>query len=503
MYTKTVETEIFVENRRKKLERLESMGIEAFPYEYDVSNSTDEIKRNYKYFEGKVVSIAGRIVNIREHGKVIFMDLRDFTGDIQLYCRMDNLKNKKAGKINQWELLKYLDPSDIIGVKGAVFKTKKGEISVNATEIILLSKSLYPIPYGKQKGDKRWYQVSDPEIKYRERYIYWNVYPEERKKIVIRANIIQKIREYMNSQGFLEVQTPTIEMIYGGAEARPFETEIWALGHKKAYLRISPELYLKRYIVSGFPKVYTICQNFRNEGIDKSHNPEFTMMEWYEAFTDYEFQMQRFENLVAFVVKEIHGTYEIEYQGTKLNFRPPWPRLRMVDAIKKFTGFDIEHASDEEIIDFIESQGINYEGEFNRGVATSIIFEELCEDKIIQPTFITDHPIEISPLTKVKRGNPSFVERFEPFVMGMEIGNAYSELTDPREQLLRFIEQRKLNEGAEVQHHPIDYDFIKALACGMPPTGGVGLGIDRLIMIITNSESIRDIIPFPMVKPKM
>ncbi len=491
-----------IKKRLDKLKLLESNGINPYPYKFNVKNNTLQIKQSYDKFENKKVSIYGRIISIREHGKVVFMDLRDYFGDIQLYIKKDELSKKKAGNITQWDLIKYFDIGDILGVKGNVVKTKRGEISIYVKDLSILSKSLYNIPFGKQKDEKKWFSVNDPEIKYRERYIFWNVYPEERKKIEMRSKILNEIRNYMDSLGFLEVQTPTIQMVYGGAEARPFKTKIWALDWKEAFLRISPELYLKRYIVAGFPKVYTICKNFRNEGIDKSHNPEFTMMEWYEAFTDYNDQMKLFENLVSRIVKKIKGSYEITYQGTTLNFKPPWKRATVYDIIKEITGFDVKKASDHEIKLFMKKNSINFEGKFSRGFAISLIFEELCEEKLIQPIFIIDHPKEISPLTKLNRKDFNLVERFEPYVFGMEIGNAYSELTDPREQIERFKEQRKIYKDAEVKNHPIDYDFIKALSCGMPPTGGVGLGIDRLIMILTDSPSIRDIIPFPLIKPK-
>jgi len=494
--------DLFSPDRKEKHVYLKELGIDLFPYEYDVKNQIVEIKERFDEFVSKAVSIAGRLLSIREHGRSIFCDLRDFTGDIQLYFRENDLKKITAGKTTLWKVLKLLDISDIIGVEGEVFKTQMGEISIWVKQFTLLAKNLHPIGFGKQKGEQSWYSVEDPEIKYRERYIYWSVYPREREKIVLRTKILNTIREFMSSREFLEVQTPSIEMIYGGAEARPFETKIWALGSQKAFLRISPELYLKRYIVAGFPKVYTICQNFRNEGIDKSHNPEFSMMEWYEAYTDYLYQMKQFEDLVSFVAKSIHGSTVLNYQGKKLDFSTPWKRIRMVDAIKEIAGMEVENASDSDIQSFLKEKGIELAGEYNRGVAISFIFDELCEEKLIQPTFVIDHPLEISPLTKRKRGNPQFVERFEPFVMGMEIGNAYSELTDAEDQLRRFEEQREIHKDSDVEHHPIDYDFIQALACGMPPTGGVGMGIDRIIMLLTDSPSIRDIIPFPMIKPK-
>ena len=317
----------------------------------------------------------------------------------------------------------------------------------------------------------------------------------------MRFHIISLIRRWMEQEGFLEVLTPTIEMVYGGAEARPFSTNIWSLNNQKAYLRISPELYLKRYIAAGFPKVFTICQNFRNEGIDKSHNPEFTMMEWYEAGTDYVRQMERFEQLTSFLAMELLGSTSIEFQGTQIELAAPWRRLCMTDAIKEYVGIDVLSMT----IDEIETYMADNQTEFNegqpKGLLIAHLFEELCEAKLIQPTFILDHPVEISPLTKSKRGKPGFVERFEPFINCMEVGNAYSELTDPVEQYERLAAQRDIKTGEDFENHPVDMDFIKAVGVGLPPTGGVGYGIDRIIMLLTNSSTIRDIIPFPMMKP--
>lgn len=445
---------IFNPDRSKTLKKLRSLGIEPYPYSYPVDTNIHDVLANFEHYKSKNVTLAGRILSIREHGKTVFMHIRDFTGDIQIYLRKDTLESVHKGKTNLWELIKYVDITDIIGVKGEIFQTKTGEITVWGKDFDLLSKALYPIPFGKQKGEKKWYAGSDPEIKYKERYTYWNIYPEERERIGKRTQIINMIREFMNSRGFLEVQTPTIEMVYGGAEARPFETRIWALDGAKAFLRISPELYLKRYIVGGFPKVYTICQNFRNEGIDHSHNPEFTMMEWYESYTDYEYQMKQFEELVSTIAKNICESTKIIYQGTEIDFSPPWNRISMLDAIKEIGGFDVEKASDAEIKDWYMVNEVEILEPYNRGLAIAEIFERLCQDKMVQPVFVIDHPQETSPLCKAKRGKLGLIERFEPIVCGMEIGNAYSELTDPVEQYENFEEQRKLREKEEVEHHP-------------------------------------------------
>ena len=488
---------IFNETRMNKRNILIEKGINPYPYSFEVTHEITSIDDTIK----EKVSIAGRIVAKRKHGGAIFLDLEDFTGKIQLYAKKDNLNE------NDFELLNMLDLGDLIGVKGNVFRTQKGELTVSIVEFTILSKTVVHVPIGKKTDEKEYYNPSDPEIKYRKRYIDWITNRESRNRIVMRSKIISSIRKIMDKRGFLEVDTPTIEMVYGGAEARPFEVYIWALGNQKAYLRISPELYLKRYLVGGFPKVYTICKNFRNEGIDRSHNPEFTMMEWYEAYTDYEYQMKQFETLVAEVALEVLGTTRIVYQGTTIDLTPPWKRLTVVEAIKEYCGIDIDKMSDEEIKEFCSENNIELPEKYSRGLAIMEIFETFVEDKLIQPVFIMDHPKEISPLTKVKRGNPAFVERFEPYIYGMEIGNAYSELTDPLEQFERFKEQQnnrqKTGTDGDIVHHPMDIDFIEALSCGMPPTGGVGLGIDRLIMLLSDAPSIRDVIPFPMIKPEV
>lgn len=491
------------EERFEKLKKIKEATIEPYPYSFKVTHFAQEIKENFEQLEGKIVTVSGRIISIREHGKTKFMDLRDFTGDIQLYLKRELLENIPKGKINGWELSQLLNTSDIIGVEGEVFKTQKGEISIRVHDIELLAKALTPIPFGKQKGEQSWYSVADPEIKYRYRYIYWNVYPKEREKIKEREEILFIIRRFMKERGFLEVSTPTLETLYGGAEARPFETKIWALDWEKLYLRISPELYLKRYLVGGFPKVYTICQNFRNEGIDKTHYPEFTMMEWYEAYTDYNYQMEQVEALISTIVKEVKGDIKLTYQGKEIDFTPPFQRMTMEEAITRFTPLNGENVTIEEMLSFLKENGIEWNGKKIKGLILGEIFDKFCQEKIWNPTFIIDHPIEISPLTKAHRSKVGKVERFELVIAGMEIGNAYSELNDPIAQYERFQSQRELYEDAEVKHHPVDMDFIHALSCGMPPCGGVGLGIDRLIMILTDSPSIRDVISFPLLKPKL
>lgn len=493
---------MFNQDLLEKRQKLIDMGVNPYPYSFKTTTTIQQIINNPPITnddkEGKSVSVTGRIVAQRKQGKVFFIDIEDLNAKIQLYFRKNEIGEEK------WKVLNLLDIGDIIGVNGRVFITKMGELTIWIDSFELLSKSLVRVPISKSTDEKTYYELSDPEIIYKERYTYWIVNKKAREIVLKRTKIISEIRKFMDNRGFLEVNTPNIEMVYGGAEARPFEITIHALNNQRAFLRISPELYLKRYIVGGFPKVYTICQNFRNEGIDRSHNPEFTMLEWYEAYTDYEDQMKQFEELVSTVAISVCGTTKITYQGQEINLTPPWKRLSMIEALKQISGIDIENMSDDEIKNCILQNNLELPKVYNRGIAMVLLYDKLCEDKIIQPTFITDHPVEISPLTKPKRGKPGFVERFEPIICGMELGNAYSELTDPVEQYERLKKQREFDENNPegIVHHPVDLDFIKAIASGMPPTGGVGLGIDRLIMLLTDSHSIRDIIPFPMTKPQ-
>lgn len=483
----------------KKREKLIQNGIISYPYSYEKTHNIIELIKNVDCLidSNKKVKVIGRIFSQRLQGKVSFLDVQDETGKIQIYLKKNDLSDFIWN-----ELVTELDLGDIIQIEGTLFRTRTQEITIHANVIELLSKPVVRLPVGKSTDEKKYYQPVDPDIIYREKYIDWITSFESRNRIFLRSKIISLIRQYMENEGFLEVQTPTIELVYGGAEARPFETSIWALSNQKAYLRISPELYLKRYIVGGFSKVFSICQNFRNEGIDKSHNPEFTMIEWYEAGTDYVFQMKRFEYLVSNLVYKLFGDYKIVYQSTLLDFSIPWKRITMISVINEKIGTDILKMNEDEVKNICINNGIEVPIKYTKGLLIALLFEKLCEEDLIQPTFVLDHPIEISPLTKTKRGSPGFVERFEPYVMNLEIGNAYSEMTDPVEQLDRFQQQHEVDMAEGYETHPVDMDFIKAIGCGMPPTGGVGLGIDRLIMLLTNAPSIRDVIPFPMMKPK-
>ena len=481
----------------RKREELRARGTDPYPYSFDRSHTLAEVRARQAELVDHEVSVAGRMTAFRGAGKLIFVDISDASGRIQVMFRKNEFD--EAG----WEGIKrLLDIGDIIGVKGTVFVTKMGELTVLPKEYRVLSKAVVRVPIQKTKEDKTWFQLSDPEIRYRERYLHWITDPAARDVMVLRARAISAVRRFLEGRGFLEVTTPTIEMLYGGAEARPFTTAIHALSDQPAFLRISPELPLKRFIAGGFEKVFTICQNFRNEGIDHSHNPEFTMLEWYEAYTDYAYQMDQFEALVSSVVQEVRGSMKITYQGTELDFTPPWPRLPILEGLRA-AGVDATGMDEAALRAEFAKRGLQPPMPFSWGHAVAELFKDLVETTLVRPTFVCDHPIEISPLTKVKRGDPRLVERFEPMVAGMEIGNAYSELTDPVEQTDRFARQRSLGLDREgIEHHPVDMDFLKALGCGMPPTGGVGLGIDRLVMILADVPSIRDVIAFPLMRPK-
>lgn len=389
----------FNEDLLEKRKELIEHGTNPYPYEFKVTHKMNEIREKQEELIEKEVAVAGRITALRKQGKkVYFADIEDFDGRMQLYFKKNNLSEE------QWQAIASLDVGDWAGINGKVFVTKAGELTVWAEGFTLLSKAVIRVPISKEKGDKKYYQLSDKETLYRQRYLHWITDKEARRVMVERAKIISAIRRFMESRDFLEVVTPTLELVYGGAAARPFETNVHALSNEKAYMRISPEIPLKKFIVGGFPKVYTICQNFRNEGIDKSHNPEFTMMEWYEAFTDYTYQMEQFETLVSTVVKEIKGDYKITFQGTELDFTTPWKRMTIIEAIKELGGVDVEKMSDEDLMKKAKEIDSEIPSTYTRGHFINFLFEELCEEKLIQPTFITDHPLAISPLTKKKEG---------------------------------------------------------------------------------------------------
>lgn len=483
-----------IAERRKKLDEIRAMGINPYPYSYDKKDDAVEILKKNKGLKAEThtkqkVSIAGRIILLRKMGKASFAHILDQSGKIQIYVKQD-----LVGEQN-YLLWKKLDLGDLVGVKGTVFATKTGEVTIQATEVTLLAKSLRPLP-------EKFHGLKDVEQRYRKRYVDLIVNPEVRETFIIRSKIIKAIREFLDSRGFLEVETPVLQPLYGGAAARPFITYHNTL-KQQLYLRISNELYLKRLNVGGFEKVYEIVHDFRNEGVDTTHNPEFTQVEWYENYEDYNHGMKMFENIVEFAAKKSIGTTKVEFNGHKIDLKAPWKRLRMVDACKEIAGFEIENKTREEIQKEMTKRKIPFKKNMSRGELIVEFFENTCEESLIQPTFIIDHPVESTPLCKPLRdGNHDFVERFEPYIAGMEIGNSYSELNDPILQR-KFLEeqQKKLSEGDD-EANPLDEDFLEAMEQGMPPMSGIGLGIDRIVMVITGNSSIRDIIFFPAMKPE-
>ncbi|MBU2638777.1 MAG: lysine--tRNA ligase [Nanoarchaeota archaeon] len=483
--------EQLINERKTKIKALKEKKIDAYPYSYDKKHAASELQAKFLGLKpeeksGKKAKTAGRIMGLRSMGAITFMHIQDNTGRIQLYFSSDELKKK-------YELLQYIDLGDYLGAEGEVFRTKRGELSIDVKKFELLSKALRPLP-------EKFHGLQDPEIRYRKRYLDLLSNPEVKKVFEARSKVIAAVREFLDKKSFVEVETPLLQPVYGGANARPFKTKInaWDMD---MYLSISPELYLKRLIGGGFEAVYTICKNFRNEGVDRTHNPEFTMMECYWAYKDYNDMMRLTEELYRHVCKRVLGKEQVEYCGVTLDFSKQWERISMVDAIKKHTNIDVKELSDEDIRKTMHDYKVKYEGEYNRGKAIEEIFDQLVSEKLTQPTFITDHPKESTPLCKAKRGDENHIERFEPFIMGWEIGNAYSELNDPVRQKELLEEQAELGRGGDEEAHPMDDDFITAMEHGMPPMGGLGLGIDRMVMLLTGAHSIRDVILFPIMRP--
>lgn len=475
--------------RRQKLKELQDQGKNPFLIEkFNPDHHTTDITDNYDEFEGKEVTVAGRVMSKRGHGKISFMDIQDMKGRIQILSKIDELGEEA------YKIISYLDMGDIIGVEGEVFKTQSGEISVKAKKLTLLSKSLQILP-------EKWHGLKDPDLRYRQRYVDLIVNPEVKETFLLRNKIIRKIREYLDNLGYLEVETPILGNIAGGANARPFLTHHNALNIDMS-LRIANELYLKRLIVGGFDKVYEMGKMFRNEGMDTRHNPEFTNIELYEAYADYNDMMEITENLVAYVAKEVLGTTKVEYQGKTIDFTPPWRRIKMQDAVKEHTGVDFDKINtDEEALEVAKEHKIEIKPGMTRGHVISEMFEEYCEQYMDQPTFIIGHPVEISPLAKRNPDDPRITNRFEAFANCWEIANAFSELNDPIDQRERFEEQLRQKEYGDDEAHPMDEDFLNAIEVGLPPTGGLGIGVDRLIILLTNQASIRDVIFFPTMKP--
>jgi lysyl-tRNA synthetase, class II len=481
-----------IEKKIEKVLALKKTGVNPYPYTYNPTHKTLEIKDNFeKYQDTDIVKIAGRIMLLRNMGKSTFLNLQDQSGDIQIY-----FGQKQLGEEN-YELFKKVDVGDIIGVEGTVFKTRTEEITVRAQKFTILTKAIRPLP-------EKFHGIVDKELRYKHRSLDMIMNKEVREVFAKRALAMKAMRDFMDKQNFLEIETPILDTKYGGGEAKPFMTKVNALDCD-VYLGVSPELFLKRLIVGGFDRVFNIGKSFRNEGIDRTHYPEFTEIECYMAYADYNDMMKITEDLYEYVFNTVNGSTKVEYDGKKLDFKAPWPRIKMTDFIKKDIGIEVEKSSKDEILKQMQQKNIVLEENLNFDKVSKdglimILFEEFCEKQIVQPTFVIDFPKESSPLCKAHRKNPEFIERFEPFVNGVELGNAYSELNDPVEQRRLLEDQaKKLRAGLETAS-PMDEKFVEAIETGMPPCGGLGLGVDRMIMFLTGAHSIRDVIAFPITK---
>ena len=474
--------------KRNKLKELRERGEDPFLIEsYPVDSYSKDIKDNFSDFEEKEVVVAGRIMSKRRHGKIAFLDLQDSRGTIQIFLRKDVMNEG-------YDVIKDIDIGDIVGVKGKVFKTEAGEITVRATEASLLSKSLQILP-------EKFHGLKDIELRYRMRYVDLIVNPEVKDVFIKRSKIIKAIKEYLDERGFLEVETPILGSVAGGANAKPFLTHHNTLD-MDMQMRIANELYLKRLIVGGFDKVYELGKMFRNEGISPRHNPEFTNIELYQAYVDYEEMMRITEGIFEYVAKKVLGTTKINYQGKEIELKAPWRRITMIDAINEYAGVDFnEINTDEEAREIAKAKGLEVDPKWTRGHVISEMFEEFCESHLVQPTFVTKHPVEVSPLAKRDPEDPRLTQRFEAFMNTWELANAFSELNDPIDQRERFEEQLREKEMGDDEAHPMDTDFINAIEVGLPPTGGLGIGVDRMIMILLDQPTIRDIIFFPTMKP--
>lgn len=478
--------------RREKLSALRCEGEDPFTItKFERTNHISDIRDNYADYEGKVVTVAGRMMSKRVMGKMSFADLRDGSDKIQLCVKRDEMGDEEYKKYKKFDI------GDILGVTGEVFTTQKGEISIRTSKIVLLSKSLRPLP-------EKFHGLTNTDLRYRQRYVDLIMNPDVKRTFVLRSKIMTAIRNYLDSRDYMEVETPILNTIPGGANARPFVTHHNTLDIDM-YLRIAPELYLKRLIVGGFEKVYEMGRLFRNEGMDIKHNPEFTTIELYQAYADYVDMMNLTEDLIRYVAETVIGSTKINYQGTEVDLGQPWARMTMIESIKEFSGADFaETKTDEEAKALAESIGIEFDEDtenLSRGEIISLAFEEKVEENLIQPTFITEYPVEISPLAKRMPSNPEFTERFEVFITGREFGNAFSELNDPIDQAERFRKQVEKREAGDEEAGMMDEDYVNALEYGLPPTGGLGIGIDRLIMLLTDSYSIRDVLLFPTMKP--
>ncbi len=493
------EQEVF---RRESLNKLRAMGIEPFPAQlFPVDTLSQEIKAEYT--EGKEVCLAGRIMSKRIMGKASFAELQDSSGRIQLYFNRDEICPGEDKSIYNDVFKKLLDLGDFIGVHGTVFKTQVGEVSVHVTKLTVLSKAIKPLPLPKTDADGNVHDAfTDPESRYRQRYVDLVVNPHVKDTFIKRSKIISSMRSFLNSREYLEVETPILQSIPGGAAARPFITHHNALDIP-LYLRIANELYLKRLIVGGFDGVYEFAKDFRNEGMDRTHNPEFTQMEIYVAYKDYVWMMEFVEDMLETICMDVLGTTDVQIGENKVSFKKPFKRISMIDAIKEHTGIDIAPMNERELLDTCKTLGVETDESMGKGKLIDEIFGEKCEGNYIQPTFITDYPVEMSPLCKKHRDNPELTERFELMVNGKELANAYSELNDPIDQKERFEEQVKLSEKGDDEAMFIDMDFVRSLEYGMPPTSGMGIGIDRLCMFLTNNASIQEVLFFPQMRPEV
>nr|WP_040410601.1 lysine--tRNA ligase [Peptacetobacter hiranonis] len=475
--------------RRDKLANLQEMGRDPFKESrYDRTHYSVQVKEGFEALEGETVKIAGRMMSKRIQGKAGFIDIQDAEGRIQSYVRKDRLGDE------EYTIFKTYDIGDIVGIEGEVFITKRGEISVKADKVTLLSKSLQILP-------EKYHGLKDQELRYRQRYVDLIVNPEVKDAFITRTKALKALRSYLDERGFLEVETPILNTIAGGANARPFITHHNTL-HIPMYLRIANELYLKRLIVGGFDKVYEMGRMFRNEGMDMKHNPEYTAIELYQAYADFTDMMEIAENLIAHMAEVATGSTKVVYQGKEIDFKPPWKRMTMIECVKEYSGVDFnEINTDEEAIAIAKEKGIEVKPGMRRGEIIAEFFEEFGEDKLVQPTFITHHPVEISPLSKRNNEDPRLTDRFEAFANGWELANAFSELNDPIDQKGRFMDQLRKKELGDDEACDMDEDFLNALEVGLPPTGGLGIGIDRVIMLLTDSTSIRDVLLFPTMKP--
>ena len=487
--------------RQDKLAKIRALGIDPYPYKFDFTHQASELLQagDALVESGEEVALAGRLMAIRRQGKADFAHIQDNHTRMQVYIRLDEVGEKG------FEVFSLCDLGDYVGIHGIMMRTQKGELTLRAKRLTLLSKAIRPLPVPKieEKDGERIVhdEVRDVEFRYRQRYADLALNADVAKVFLQRTQIIQTLRKYLIDQGYLEVETPVLQTVYGGASATPFTTHHKAL-NIPLFMRIATELYLKRLVVGGFDRVFEIGKDFRNEGVDRSHNPEFTMVEFYEAYADYNDMMEHFEAIYEACALAIHGTTQFPYQGEMIDVKRPWRRLTMYEAIKEYAGLDVESMDDAALEKLLAEHEWTMEGGYNRGLAIAVIFEEMCEDKLVQPVFITDLPKETTPLCKAHRDNPDLVERFEPYICGFEVGNAYSELNDPQVQKALFEEQVARREGGDQEAHPFDSDFVRSMEYGMPPMGGVGIGIDRMVMLLTNQHSLRDVLFFPTMRPE-